>query len=128
MDLQLRAIRAELNKSLQSRRSVREVKEAGEDFEAKYGSSIWACRSKGEETFGSLYNAHMQREREAEEWREDDRLKAENILSEIEGCGQPGWFNLKAFIERRPELMDRQEVLDALEDRRIYLEIPSEEE
>ncbi len=128
LDLQIRKMRAELNQSLQNRSSVKDIQAEGAIFEGKYGNGIWGCRTFGEETFGSLYNAHLQRERESAEWREDDEYKASNILSEIEGCGQPGWYNLKYFIDRRADLMDRQDVLDALEERRIYLEIPEDED
>ncbi len=128
LDLQIRKMRAELNKSLQSRRTVEDIQAAGAAFEALYGSSVWGCYSQAGETFGDLYNAHMAREREAKEWREEVKYRCDNILSEIEGCGQPGWYNLRDFISKRPELLDRQEILDAMEERREYLEIPQEEE
>ncbi len=128
MEIQIRKIRATLNKSLQSRRTVREIKEDGEAFEALYGPSIWGCISQPGETFADLYNAHMARERENEEDRLEDTRKTENILSLLESCGMPDWYNLKAFIDRRPDLMDNQTVLDVLEERRIFLELPGDED
>ncbi len=128
LDLQIRKMRAELNKSLQSRRTVKDIQTEGAIFEGKYGVSVWGCKCKGDQTFADLYNAHMQRERENEENQAENNRKTDNILNLLESCGMPDWYNLKSFIERRPSLMDRQDVLDALEERRVYLEIPSEEE
>jgi len=128
LDLQIRKLRASLNQRLQNCNSVVDIKAGGDWFEGLYGNGIWGCRTFGEETFGSLYNQHMQRERENEEDREEEKRKTDNILNLLESCGMPDWYNLKAFIERRPALLDRQDVLEALEERREYLGIPSDEE
>ncbi len=128
LDLQIRKIRAALNQRLQNCNSVADIKAGGEWFEGLYGASIWGCKCKGDQTFADLYNAHMQRERENEEDQAENNRKTDNILNLLESCGMPDWYNLKMFIERRPSLMDRQDVLEALEDRRVYLEIPSDEE
>ncbi len=128
MEYRIRTIRATLNKALQACSSVEAIKSYGVEFESVYGASIWGCKCKDDQTFADLYNSHLQREREWEEDRAEEKRKVDNILNLLESCGMPDWYNLKMFIERRPSLMDRQDVLDALEERRIYLEIPSEDE
>jgi len=78
--LQIRALRAQLNKVLQTRRSVADVQADGREFEEQYGASIWGCVCKDTETFSDLYNAHLKRVHEEEEWEErlegwSDRLR-----------------------------------------------------
>jgi hypothetical protein len=127
MDLQIRKMRAELNVSLQSRTTVADIKADAAAFESKYGPSIWGCQCQRGETFADVYNAHLQRETENEESREETRHRAEGILREIDESDVKGWRRCKWFVYRVPALLDRQDVLDALEERRIYLEIPEED-
>ncbi len=128
LDLQIRKMRAELNKSLQSRRTVKDIQAEGVVFEGKYGNGIWGCRTFGEETFGSLYNAHLQRERENEQDAENDRDREENIMTLIDSTTTAKeWWDLKWFIDRKPKLLDNFLVTDALEERRLFHDIPEEE-
>lgn len=128
MILAIRAMRAALNKTLQSRHSVEDIKRDASDFEKVYGESVWACYCKGMETFGDLLNAHMARERENEEYREEEENRCANIIKEIgETCTQKEWWECFRFVDCRPRLYDNQMILDALEERRIFLEIPEEE-
>ena len=100
--LQTRAIRAELNKVLQSRRTVAEVQADGRDFEKKYGQSIWGSTTiYTHETFADLYNSHLQRCIENEEMQEADDRRKPGILTEIDSCGNLKDFEeLAAFVNR----------------------------
>lgn len=123
--LQVRAIRAELNKVLQTRRSVAEVQADGAAFGEKYGDSIWGCACKGSETFADLYNAHLKRvqENEADEEQAQDRIPG--IRVEISNCGNLHTFaDIKRFVEIRPELNDDAQVLWELSEKGIELGHP----
>ena len=128
LDLQIRKMRAELNQSLQSRRTIKDIQADGAVFEGKYGNGIWGCRTFREETFGSLYNAHLSREIEREQDNENDREIEENIMTLIDSTTTAReWWELKWFIDRKPNLLDNSLVMDALEERRLFHDIPEEE-
>ncbi len=93
--LQIRAIRASLNKLLQPCTTVEQIKRGGVEFEAEHGPSIWGCMGiYSHETFADVYNSHLQRCIENEEMQEADDNRKPGILTEIDTCG-----NLKDFEE-----------------------------
>ncbi len=125
---QIRKLRATLNKALQACSSVEAIKSYGAEFECLFGASIWGCNCKGIETFADLYNAHMQRERENEEYREEEAARCANIIKEIgETSTEKEWRSCFRFVDCRPLLYDNQNILDALEERRMFHDIPEEE-
>ena len=120
-------MRAQLNGALQSATSVEVIKAHGDAFEAEYGPSVWACVSKGSETFAELYNQHLAREQERAQDIENDLERRSGILAEIEASDVKGWWSCKWFVDKRQELFDRADIIEALEERREFLEIPEEE-
>lgn len=125
MTPQTRTLRAELNRILQPCITESHLRAECAAFAERHGKTIWHIPTGigHEETFLSHTLIHLGRIKDDEAFDE----RARNILSEIENCGEPVWWNIKGFIENRPDLQDRTDVIDALEDRRIYLEIAEEE-
>lgn len=111
--MQIRALRAELNKALQSCKTVAEIRAQGAAFEEKYGQSIWGSTTiYYHETFSSLYNVHLSRCAENEEAQAADNLRAEQIRTEISNCGNLAQFeSIKWFIDKRPDLLEDAQVL-----------------
>jgi len=128
MELSIRKLRASLNKALQACSSVEAIKEVGDAFEQAHGA-IWGCQTiYTYETFGDLYNAHMQRERENEDERLESKSRVDNIMKEIDEIStQKEYFDCYWFVQSSPNLSDNAMITDALNERREALQLPEEE-